>query len=161
MSNLFSFQLNQKLLVEYLKTDLEVFDMKRFLFLIGFVMFLTSCASNEIVIQPNAPINFIAKTERKGDYTFIIPSNFQLIESESLIFESGHIYRAYLIYKGEGFIQDLANFFDREMPKNGWTKYSALVGRDALLSYKKDDQFIVIKIQYGLTNTYIKIILTR
>ena len=135
--------------------------MRKVLALIGFIVFLTSCASNEVVIQPNAPINFIAKTERRGDYTFIVPSNFQLIESESLIFESGNVYRAYLIYKGEGFIQDLVNFFDREMPKNGWTKFSALVGRDALLSYKKDNQLIVIKIQYGLTNTYIKMILTR
>ncbi|PMP77026.1 MAG: hypothetical protein C0178_03855 [Sulfurihydrogenibium sp.] len=135
--------------------------MRKVLLLIGFIVFLTSCASNEVVIQPNAPINFIAKTERRGDYTFIVPSNFQLIESESLIFESGNVYRAYLIYKGEGFIQDLVNFFDREMPKNGWTKFSALVGRDALLSYKKDNQLIVIKIQYGLTNTYIKMILTR
>ncbi|MGC9188731.1 MAG: hypothetical protein ACP5F0_05510 [Sulfurihydrogenibium sp.] len=135
--------------------------MRKVLLLIGFIVFLTSCASNEVVIQPNAPINFIAKTERRGDYTFIVPSNFQLIESDSLIFESGNVYRAYLIYKGEGFIQDLVNFFDREMPKNGWTKFSALVGRDALLSYKKDNQLIVIKIQYGLTNTYIKMILTR
>jgi hypothetical protein len=135
--------------------------MKKILLLIGFIVFLTSCASNEVIIQPNAPINFIAKTERRGDYTFIVPSNFQLIESESLIFESENVYRAYLIYKGEGFIQDLVNFFDREMPKNGWTKFSALVGRDALLSYKKDNQLIVIKIQYGLTNTYIKMILTR
>lgn len=139
----------------------EVCIMRKVLLLIGFIVFLTSCASNEVVIQPNAPINFIAKTERRGDYTFIVPSNFQLIESESLIFESGNVYRAYLIYKGEGFIQDLVNFFDREMPKNGWTKFSALVGRDALLSYKKDNQLIVIKIQYGLTNTYIKMILTR
>ncbi|WP_297889245.1 lipoprotein [Sulfurihydrogenibium sp.] len=135
--------------------------MKKFLFLIGLVALLSSCASNEVVIQPNAPVSFIAKTERKGDYVFIVPSNFQLIESESLIFENIGIYRAYLIYKGEGFIQDLVNFFDREMPKNGWTKFSALVGRDALLSYKKDNQIIVIKIQYGLTNTYIKMILTR
>ncbi|ACN98843.1 putative lipoprotein [Sulfurihydrogenibium azorense Az-Fu1] len=135
--------------------------MKRILILISFIAFLTSCASNEIVIQPNAPINFIAKTERKGDYTFIIPSNFQFLESESLIFEGNGVYRAYLIYKGEGYIQDLVNFFDREMPKNGWTKFSALIGRDALLSYKKDNQLIVIKIQYGLTNTYIKMILTR
>ena len=135
--------------------------MKRIFLLISFIAFLTSCASNEIVIQPNAPISFIAKTERKGDYTFIIPSNFQFLESESLIFEANGVYRAYLIYKGEGYIQDLVSFFDREMPKNGWTKFSALIGRDALLSYKKDNQLIVIKIQYGLTNTYIKMILTR
>ncbi len=137
--------------------------MKKFLFLplITFIAFISSCANNEIVIQPNAPITFVAKTERKGDYTFIIPANFQLIENESLIYENNNIYRAYLIYKGEGFIQDLVNFYDREMSKAGWKKLSALIGKDAILAYQKDNQIIVIKIMYGLTNTYLKMLLTR
>ncbi|WP_299226007.1 hypothetical protein [Sulfurihydrogenibium sp.] len=137
--------------------------MKKFIFSFGLLtsLILSSCASNEIVIQPNAPVSFVAKTERKGDYSFIIPSNFQLIENESLVFESENIYRAYLIYKGEGYIQDLVNFYDREMPKAGWKKISALIGKDAILAFQKDNQIIVIKIQYGLTNTYLRMLLTR
>jgi len=132
-------------------------------FLFGLLtsLILSSCASNEIVIQPNAPVIFIAKTERKGDYSFIIPSNFQLIENESLVFENENVYRAYLIYKGEGYIQDLVNFYDREMSKAGWKKNSALIGKNAILAFQKDNQIIVIKIQYGLTNTYLKMLLTR
>jgi hypothetical protein len=137
--------------------------MKKIIFLFGLLtsLILSSCASNEIVIQPNAPVSFVAKTERKGDYSFIIPSNFQLIENESLVFESENIYRAYLIYKGEGHIQDLVNFYDREMPKAGWRKISALIGKDAILAFQKNSQIIVIKIQYGLTNTYLRMLLTR
>lgn len=135
--------------------------MKKLLLFLSFILFLTSCTNNEIVIQPNAPITFVAKTERKGDYTFIIPANFQLIENESLVYENNNIYRAYLIYKGEGFIQDLVSFYDREMVKSGWKKLSALIGKDAILSYQKDNQIIVIKIVYGLTNTYLKMLLTR
>ncbi len=131
-----------------------------FLFL-SFIFLVASCANNEIVIQPNAPVTFVAKTERKGDYTFIIPANFQLIENESLIYENNNMYRSYLIYKGEGFIQDLVNFYDREMGKAGWKKLSALIGKDAILAYQKESQIVVIKIVYGLTNTYLKILLTR
>ena len=137
--------------------------MKKLIFLSVLIMsfLLSSCASNQIVFQPNAPITFITKTERKGEYSFIIPSNFQLIENESLVFESGDIYRAYLIYKGEGYIQDLVNFYDKEMVKAGWKKISALIGKDAMLAFQKENLIIVIKIQYGLSNTYLRILLTR
>jgi hypothetical protein len=137
--------------------------MKKVIFLFGLLTSLTlsSCASNEIVIQPNAPVSFVAKTERKGDYSFIVPSNFQLIENESIVFECENIYRAYLIYKGEGYIQDLVNFYDREMQKAGWRKISALIGKGAILAFQKNNQIIVIKIQYGLTNIYLRILLTR
>jgi hypothetical protein len=137
--------------------------MKKIIFLFGLLtsLILSSCASNEIVIQPNAPVSFVAKTERKGDYSFIIPSNFQLIENESLVFENENIYRAYLVYKGEGYIQDLINFYDKEMPKAGWRRISALIGKGAILTFQKDSQIIVIKIQYGLTSTYLRMLLTR
>jgi hypothetical protein len=137
--------------------------MKKIIFLFGLLtsLILSSCASNEIVIQPNAPVSFVAKTERKGDYSFIIPSNFQLIENESLVFENENIYRAYLVYKGEGYIQDLINFYDKEMPKAGWRRISALIGKGAILTFQKDNQIIVIKIQYGLINTYLRMLLTR
>ncbi|MCX7759910.1 MAG: hypothetical protein N2Z81_01875 [Hydrogenothermaceae bacterium] len=124
-------------------------------------MFLFGCASNEIVIQPNAPVNFVAKQERRGDYNFIVPSNFYLVESESFIYENGPVYRAYLLYKGEGFIQDIVKFFDTNMEKAGWKKESATIGRDAVLAYSKEGQRIVIKISYGITNTYLKMLLTR
>lgn len=122
---------------------------------------LLSCSSKEIVIQPNAPLTFTAKRERRGDYNFVIPSNFQLVESESFIYEMGSTYRAYLLYKGEGFIQDLVKFFDSNMEKAGWKKDSAIIGRDAILAFSKEGQMIVIKINYGVTNTYLKVLLTK
>lgn len=124
-------------------------------------IFIFSCASNEIVIQPNAPLTFIPKQEKRGDYSFIMPSNFQLIESESFVYENGSIYRAYLLYKGEGFIQDLIKFFDTNLEKAGWKKESSIIGRDAVLAYSKEGQMIVMKISYGVTNTYIRVLLTR
>lgn len=134
---------------------------KVILTIFSFSLLLFSCASNEIVIQPNAPLTFIPKQEKKGDYSFVIPANFQLIESESFIYETGSVYRAYLLYKGEGFIQDLIRFFDTNLEKGGWKKESSIVGRDATLAYSKDNQMIVIKINYGITSTYIKVLLTR
>lgn len=126
-----------------------------------FSILLVSCASKEIVIQPNAPLTFIPKQEKRGDYNFIIPSNFQLVDSESFIYENGPVYRAYLLYKGEGFIQDLIKFFDTNLEKAGWKRESSIVGRDAILAYSKEGQMIVMKISYGVTNTYIRVLLTR
>lgn len=119
------------------------------------------CASQDIVIQPNAPLTFVPKEEKRGDYSFIIPSNFQLIESESFIYENGPVYRAYLLYKGEGFIQDLIKFFDSNLEKGGWKRESSVVGRDAVIAYSKEGKMMVIKISYGVTNTYIRVLLTR
>lgn len=122
---------------------------------------LVGCSTKEIVIQPNAPLTFVAKQEKRGDYSFVMPSNFQLVDSESFIYETGSVYRAYLLYKGEGFIQDLLKFFDTNMEKSGWKKESVVIGRDAILAYSKEGQMIVLKISYGVTNTYVKVLLTK
>lgn len=134
---------------------------KTLLFAMMSSMFFLGCASQEIVIQPNAPLTFIPKQERRGDYNLIMPSNFQVIDSESFIYENGSVYRAYLLYKGEGFIQDLIKFFDTNLEKAGWKKESSIIGRDAVLAYSKEGQMIVMKISYGVTNTYIRVLLTR
>ncbi|MCX7738744.1 MAG: hypothetical protein N2Z80_04960 [Hydrogenothermaceae bacterium] len=122
---------------------------------------LVGCSTKEIIIQPNAPLTFVAKQERRGDYSFVIPSNFQLVDSESFIYEIGSVYRAYLLYKGEGFVKDLLKFFDTNMEKSGWKKESVVIGRDAILAYSKEGQMIVLKISYGVTNTYIKVLLIK
>lgn len=122
---------------------------------------LVGCSTKEIVIQPNAPLTFVAKQEKRGDYSFVMPSNFQLVDSESFIYETGSVYRAYLLYKGEGFIQNLLKFFDTNMEKSGWKKESVVIGRDAILAYSKEGQMIILKISYGVTNTYVKVLLTK
>lgn len=126
-----------------------------------FSTFLTGCASKDIVIQPGAPVTFAPKYEKRGEYSFVIPSNFKLIEAESLVYDNGEIYRAFLVYKGEGFIQDIVKFLDINYEKSGWKKEPSVVGRDAVLAYSKDGQMIIIKIDYGVTNTYLRVILTK
>lgn len=122
---------------------------------------LSGCASKDIVIQPGAPVTFTPKYEKRGEYNFIIPSNFKLIEAESFIYDNGEIYRAFLIYKGEGFIQDIVKFLDMNYEKSGWKKEPSVVGRDAILAYSKDGQLVIIKIDYGVTNTYLRVLLTK
>lgn len=124
-------------------------------------VFLAGCASKDIVIQPGAPVAFSPKYEKRGEYNFVIPSNFKLIEAESFVYDNGEIYRALLTYKGEGFIQDIVKFLDTSYEKSGWKKEPSVVGRDAVLAYSKDGQIVIIKIDYGVTNTYLRVLLTR
>lgn len=126
-----------------------------------FSIFLSGCASKDIVIQPGAPVTFTPKYEKRGEYNFVIPSNFKLIEAESFVYDNGEIYRALLTYKGEGFIQDIVKFLDMNYEKSGWKKEPSVVGRDAVLAYSKDGQIVILKIEYGVTNTYLRVLLTK
>jgi len=119
---------------------------------------VSSCSQVSFVSKE--PVVLMAKTENRKDYQFVIPANFVLDEANSMIYDSSKYYRAYLIYKGQGNIVDLVDFFDKNMTKLGWQKESSLIGKEAILAYSKEDKLVVIRIEYGLTDTFIRILLT-
>lgn len=126
--------------------------------ILTFATLVSSCS--QVSFASKEPVVFMAKTENKKDYQFVIPANFVLDEANSMIYDSSKYYRAYLIYKGQGNIVDLVDFFDKNMAKLGWQKESSLISKEAILAYSKEDKLVIIKIEYGLTETVIKILLT-
>ena len=133
--------------------------MKKLLILITAPFLLLSCAQVQDAVNP-APKKFIAKTERFGNFTFVVPANFKLKEEASLIYKKGNSVRAYLVYSGSGSIAKISKFLDENLSKLGWKKSSELIGPAAVLVYKRNGQALVIKVERILAGTYIKMLLT-
>ena len=134
--------------------------MKKLVILLLLPVFILSCAQVENAINKD-PKQYIPKTEKYGNFAFIIPANFELKEDASIIYKQGKNVRAYLVYEGHGSIEKIANFLDQSLQKLGWNKSSELIGNSAaILVYKRDNQMIIYKIERLITGTFIKVLLT-
>ncbi len=132
----------------------------KLLFLPIVAVIFFSCGKVEMMTE-KAPSTLEPKTEKKGLYTYVIPANFIFEEEKSLVYEKGKDVRAYLVYTGKARVKDLVEFFDEYLYKLGWTKEAKLLGEEAILAYKRDDQLLVIKIESRFNITYIKMLLTK
>ncbi len=122
-----------------------------------------SCSQIQTVknLKLKEPAVLEPKTEKFGNYTFVVPANFELKDDLSVIYEDDGIYRGYIVFIGKASFDKLLRFFDKYMAKIGWKKDSVLVGGDAaIVAYSKDSQLIIFKIQNILGLTYIKTLLS-
>ncbi len=134
--------------------------MRKIILIFGSILFvLTGCAQVQ-TITSKEPVQFVAKTENLGKYSFVVPANFKFKENYSFIFENNGDVRAYLIYMGKGSVAKLVDFFEKNMPKKGWTPDVSLVGKTAVLSYTKGNKLIIMKIEPHMGFTYLKVMLT-
>lgn len=111
-------------------------------------------------------INFVPKTEKYGNYTFVIPANFKLKEEssfiyENFIYENNGIVRAYLVYTGLGDKKKLEKFFDEYLSEQGWRKITSLYGDVVVLGYERGSQLLLMKIDKSLNLKIVKIMLTK
>ncbi|HIQ24645.1 MAG TPA: hypothetical protein EYH43_01505 [Persephonella sp.] len=106
-------------------------------------------------------IKFVPKTEKYGNYTFVIPANFKLKEESSFIYENNGVVRAYLVYTGLGDKKKLEKFFDEYLPEQGWKKITSLYGDIVVLGYERGSQLLLIKIDKSLNLNIVKIMLTK
>ena len=106
-------------------------------------------------------VKFVPKTEKYGDYTFVVPANFKLKEESSFIYENNGILRAYLVYTGLGDKKKLEKFFDENLSQLGWKKVTSLYGDVTVLGYERGNQLLLIKIDKSLNLNIVKIMLTK
>ena len=122
-----------------------------------------SCSQIQTVknLKLKEPAVLEPKTEKFGDYTFVVPANFETKDDLSVIYEDDGIYRGYIVFIGKASFDKLLRFFDKYMTKIGWKKESVLVGGDAaVVAYSKGHQLIIFKLQNILGLTYIKTLLS-
>lgn len=122
-----------------------------------------SCSQIQTVknLKLKEPAVLEPKTEKFGDYTFVVPANFEIKDDLSVIYEDDGIYRGYIVFIGKASFDKLLRFFDKYMTKIGWKKESVLVGGDAaVVAYSKGHQLIIFKLQNILGLTYIKTLLS-
>jgi len=106
-------------------------------------------------------VKFVPKTEKHGNFTFVIPANFKLKEESSFIYENNGIVRAYLVYTGVGDKKKLEKFFDQYLSEQGWKKITSLYGDIVVLGYERGSQLLLIKIDRSLNLNIVKIMLTK
>ncbi len=140
---------------------LKILSIFTFLFFI--IGNFYSCSQLQTVknLKLKEPAVLEPKTEKFGNYTFVVPANFELKDDLSVIYEDDGIYRGYIVFIGRASFDKLLRFFDKYMAKLGWEKDSVLVGGDAaIVAYSKGHQLIIFKIQNILGLTYIKTLLS-
>ncbi len=123
-------------------------------------LFAVSCNVNTQNAFSKEPATLQPYTEKIGNYTFPIPSNFSRKDDLSMLYENKDVIRAYLVYVGKASTQKLVNFFEKYMRKNGWTKELFISGKDTVISYSRNRQLIVFKIQQTFSGTILKVLLT-
>jgi len=131
--------------------------------LVSYLPFIIGCSQLQTMknLKLKEPTVLEPKTEKFGDYSFVIPMNFKIKEDLSVIYADDGIYRGYIVFVGKASTSKLLKFFDTYMPKAGWKKESVLVGGEAaILAYSKGSKLIIFKIQEILGLTYIKTLLT-
>jgi len=129
------------------------------LLFISVIFIFAGCAQIQDKVNP-APSKFVPKTEKYGNYTFVVPANFKLKDEATLMYKSGNKVRAYLVYAGTGSIGKIVKFLDNNLMKLGWKKSSEVIGSSAVLVYKRNNQLLMVKIERIISGTYIKFMLT-
>ena len=129
-------------------------------FFIMFFMLITGCSINTQNAFSKEPVKLQPYTEKIGNYTFPIPSNFTKKEDMSMLYENKDVVRAYLVYVGKASTQKLINFFEKYMRENGWAKELFVAGKNTVIAYSRDKQLIVFNIQQTFNGTILKVLLT-
>jgi len=137
--------------------------MKKYLFitLLMFTAFLVNGCTEYVSGLGKKDIKFVPKTQKFGDYTFVVPANFKLKEESSFIYENEGIVRAYLIYTGVGDKNKLIKFLTENLSKQGWKKTASLHGDVSILAFERGSQLLLIKIEKSLNLIIMKVMLTK
>jgi hypothetical protein len=114
------------------------------------LLFLFALALPEgLMAQKEEPSPPPDKKTRASYYDFddiLVPSELSLDKKNSFVYASGRSKVGILIFEGRVEPSSLANFFQSNMQKDGWTLISSLKYRQYLLTFLKEDRACVISI---------------
>ena len=131
------------------------------IFLIFIIGFLSNSCVEYLQAVGKKDVKFVPKTERIGDYTYVIPANFEFLTKPSLIYQDDGITRAYVVYRGVGNLGKLIKFLDTNLKKLGWKKRTAITGDVVLISYERNGQLLIIKPETSLNLIYLRMLLAH
>ncbi len=129
-------------------------------FLVVFSLTFTSCVEYVQAVGKK-DVKFVPKTERIGDYSFVVPANFEFLPKPSLIYQDNGVTRAYVVYRGVGNLGKLIKFLDVNLKKLGWKKRTAITGDVVLLSYERNGQLLIVKPETSLNLIYLRMLLAH
>jgi len=106
----------------------------------------SSCFRNlEMMASPKPTVLIPKNVNDYGFYNFVIPANFKFLRDNSLIYYYNGDVRAYLVYEGKASITQLVTFFNDYMTEKGWEVNLNMVSTDSIMTFKKGDRLIVMK----------------
>jgi len=119
--------------------------LRLFSILIALTIF-SSCVKDLEMMASPSPSVLVPKNINYGFFNFVVPANFRFLAEDSLIYYYNGDVRAYLIYEGKASLTQLVNFFNDYMTEKGWEANLNMVSTDSIMTFKKRDRLIIIKI---------------
>jgi len=114
---------------------------------------LTGCAS----IRPKEAGSASSETALRASFSgfedVLIPSDISVDRKKSQVYSAGKVKVGLLTFKGRVEPDSLADFFQNNLPRNGWKLMTNLKDRDQTLIFLKDDRVCMITISETWWNT--------
>ena len=107
---------------------------------------LIGCASLSPKEGGTASSETALKASFSGFEDVLIPSDISVDRKKSQVYSAGKVKVGLLTFNGRVEPDSLADFFQNNLPRNGWKLMTSLKDRDHTLIFLKDDRVCVITI---------------
>jgi hypothetical protein len=87
----------------------------------------------------------------------LIPAELKVISSDSFVYTTAGITAGVVALKGRVDAKSLIDFFENNMPKDGWSQISAFKSPRTLLLFRKEDRWCAIILTEKSFKTYVEI----
>lgn len=107
---------------------------------------LVGCASTRPMEGGTASSETALRASFSGFEDVLIPSDISVDRKKSQVYSAGKVKVGLLTFKGRVEPDSLADFFQNNLPRNGWKLMTSLKDRDHTLIFLKDDRVCLITI---------------
>ena len=114
---------------------------------------LTGCASTAPKEAGTASSETALRASFSGFEDVLIPSDISVDRKKSQVYSAGKVKVGLLTFKGRVQPDSLADFFQNNLPRNGWKLMTNMKDRDQTLIFLKDDRVCMITIAEDWWNT--------
>jgi len=114
---------------------------------------LTGCASTAPKEGGTASSETALRASFSGFEDVLIPSDISVDRKKSQVYSAGKAKVGLLTFKGRVQPDSLADFFQNNLPRNGWKLMTNMKDRDQTLIFLKDDRVCMITIAEDWWNT--------
>ena len=114
---------------------------------------LIGCASTAPKEGGTASSETAMRASFSGFEDVLIPSDISMDRKKSQVYSAGKVKVGLLTFKGRVEAGSLADFFQNNLPRNGWKLMTNMKDRDQTLIFLKDDRVCMITIAEDWWNT--------
>lgn len=109
------------------------------------LLFFSSCSPVSYYYQQEEGEKKLEISKRSFLKDIPVPGGFKFLPLESFIYQARNARVCVLKYYGSSWPHTLTEFYKENMPKYGWEILSTIVGKESLLTFKKNDELCTVK----------------